>query len=131
MVHEPVKRLAVVGLLVLVSCGGAEPQVQGQGVRGTATIGPTCPVVREGEDCEDRPVQTTLLITESDGDLVARVETVADGSFAHDLAPGSYVITADPDADPPGGLRHGVSVPFDVRAGSYTEVQVSFDSGIR
>ena len=102
------------------------------GVRGTVTSGPTCPVETQPPDpaCAARPVAGAVLVfTDADGAEVARAISDVDGTFAVELAPGVYHLTAEPVE----GLM-GTPEPLDVEveAGQpLTELQVSYDTGIR
>lgn len=101
------------------------------GVRGTVTAGPTCPVEREPPDpaCAERPVGGAVLVFSGpDGTEVGRVTSAADGTFTLELAPGAYRLMAEPVE----GLM-GTPAPMDVtvQAGPPTELQVSYDTGIR
>ena len=101
------------------------------GVHGTVTAGPTCPVEREPPDpaCAERPVAGAVLVfSEPDGTEVARVTSATDGTFTVELAPGAYRLMAGPVE----GLM-GTPAPMDVivEAGPPTELQVSYDTGIR
>ena len=101
------------------------------GVRGMVTAGPTCPVEREPPDpgCAERPVAGAVLVFTDPGGLeVARVTSAADGTFTVELPPGAYHVSAEP-VD---GLM-GTPGPIDVQveAGQQTELQVSYDTGIR
>jgi hypothetical protein len=103
----------------------------GTGVRGTVTAGPTCPVEREPPDpaCAERPVAGAVLVfTDTGGLEVARVTSAADGTFTVELSPGAYHVSAEPVE----GLM-GTPGPMDVEveAGQPTELQVSYDTGIR
>jgi hypothetical protein len=51
------------------------------------------------------------------------------GRFAIDLAPGTYVLIALTGSD--GGPPSAVPKTVEVRAGSYTEVTLEVDTGIR
>lgn len=100
-------------------------------MRGTVTAGPTCPVEREPPDpaCAERPVAGAVLVfTDPGGREVTRVTSAADGSFAVELAAGAYHVRAEPVE----GLM-GTPGPMDVEveAGQSTELQVSYDTGIR
>ena len=95
------------------------------------TAGPTCPVEREPPDpaCAERPVAGAVLVfTDAGGLEVARVTSAADGTFTVELAPGAYHVSAEPVE----GLM-GTPGPMDVEveAGQMTELQVSYDTGIR
>jgi hypothetical protein len=102
------------------------------GVRGIVTAGPTCPVVTDPPNpaCADRPVAGAVLVfTDASGAEVARVTSAADGTFAVELAPGAYRLTAAP-VD---GLM-GTPEPMDVGVEAdqpMTELTVSYDTGIR
>ena len=104
----------------------------GTGVRGTVTAGPTCPVVTEPPTpgCEERPVAGAVLVfTTPAGVEVARATSAADGTFSVELAPGAYRLTAEPVE----GLM-GTPAPMEIEVEpgvSMTELQVSYDTGIR
>jgi hypothetical protein len=101
-------------------------------VHGVVTAGPTCPVVRDPPDpaCADRPLAGAVLVFgDASGAEVARVTSELDGTFAVELAPGSYRLTAEPVK----GMM-GTPAPMDigVEAGQPNgELTVSYDTGIR
>lgn len=99
------------------------------GVRGTAVVGPSCPVQRmpPTPGCADKPYAATFAIETPAGVRIATVSSRVDGSFSARLPPGSYVIRLQSAAVMP-------SMPpqtFSVRANSYTSVKLSLDSGMR
>lgn len=102
------------------------------GVRGTVSAGPTCPVERDPPDpaCAARPVAGAVLVfTDVNGVEVARATSAADGTFMLELAPGAYRLVAEPVE----GLM-GTPEPMDlevVAGGPLTELQLSYDTGIR
>ena len=99
------------------------------GVRGTVTIGPTCPVERMPPDpaCADKPYAGTFVITNASGAIVATFSSGADGSYSAALSPGAYVIS----------LQKGNAMPsmapqsFTVLTDAFTQLNLSLDSGIR
>ena len=100
------------------------------GIRGTVLLGPTCPVMKDPPDpqCADRPFATDLVIATPDGSrTITTFRSDAAGSFKVALQPGSYIIR--------GNISHTMPTcdtdTFVVKAGTYTEVAVSCDSGIR
>jgi hypothetical protein len=99
------------------------------GIEGQATIGPMCPVMKEGQECPDQPYQTWLIILDSQGQQVARIETDSEGKFRLNLPPGEYLIHPEIPADRP--LPTAADVPVTVLAGQFTAVKIEFDSGIR
>jgi len=99
------------------------------GIRGVATAGPTCPVVRPNDPaCADRPVAgVTVHVLDATGLEVATLQTDAAGSFTVALPPGQYRVQADAVA----GLM-GTAAPVDVTVtASLALVQLAFDTGIR
>jgi len=101
------------------------------GVSGMVTAGPTCPVVTNppNPNCAERPVAgAELVILDPDGNEVARTSAGEDGTFNIELAPGSYRIVPQP-VD--GLMGTAAPVDFVVDAGEPTELQISYDTGIR
>ena len=127
-----IRRLAVVGLVatLLAACGPSSASVPpGTGIHGTVTLGPTCPVEKVGEPPCVTPYAATLVITSAEDDsVVARVSSGPDGAFSVDVPPGDYVINPEPGSN---GLPFGQPVDVTVEAGAYTEIEVSYDTGIR
>ena len=109
-----------------------DPLPDATGVRGTVSAGPTCPAERDPPDpaCAPRLVAgAVLVITDAAGTEVGRATSAEDGTFSIDLGPGTYRLTAQPFE----GLM-GTPEPMDfaVEAGGpMTELQVSYDTGIR
>jgi hypothetical protein len=119
------------GTIALVDDTG-EALPNGSGVSGRVTAGPTCPVVTNPPDpaCGERPVAgAVLLISDRKGTEVGRVTAGQDGSFTFLLAPGAYRLVPQPVE---GLMGTAAPIDFDVKAGQpMTEVQVSYDTGIR
>jgi len=106
----------------------AEPTPAGsQGIEGRATLGPTCPVARAEDPCPDKPHQATVDVLDSSGELVTRFQTRADGTFKVVLPPGNYVLQGVSKGPLPRAPRLDVTV----QSGRFTQVTLSFDSGIR
>jgi hypothetical protein len=99
------------------------------GIRGTATAGPVCPVMRPGDtNCADRPVAGALVhVLDATGTEVATLETDAAGAFAVTLPPGRYRVVPDPV---PGLMGTAQAVDVTVGAGQVV-VQLTYDTGIR
>ena len=96
------------------------------GMTGTVLAGPACPgPARIGSPCPDRPVAMQLTFLR-DGSQVAMATSTPDGRFKVDLAPGRYTIRGAK-----GGLPAVREVTVDVPAGTYIDVQISADTGIR
>lgn len=101
------------------------------GIGGTATAGPVCPVEKNPPDpaCAPRPVAGAVVIfRDASGAEVARATTGADGTFFADLAPGGYIV----EAQPVKGLM-GTAGPQSVTVndGVASTIQLGYDTGIR
>lgn len=131
------RRLGAVLLVLLIatllgSCGDEPAAGEGtSGIAGRAVLGPTCPVEREDTPCPDQPYAgARLRITEREtGDVAATVTADEQGRFRVPLAPGEYVIDAEPTEGRP--LPFAKPVDVTVRPDEYTDVTVAFDTGIR
>ena len=114
--------------LALTACGTPAAQ-PGTGIQGIVQVGPTCPVERLNSPCPPHPLAATIVVRNRNGAEVTRFHSGADGRFKVDLAPGTYTLL---------GLTVGSSflprpIPTSVTVtrGTYTSVNVEYDSGIR
>jgi hypothetical protein len=98
------------------------------GLEGLVTVGPQCPVVREGESCPDLPYAATLELRQA-GKLIVQFDSDAQGKFRVAVPPGSYFL--EPQA--PGGRALPAAEPqaVTVLEGKFSSVVVLYDSGIR
>ena len=113
---------------ILGACGPNEIPPD-TGVRGSVLIGPTCPVVRVGTECPDRPFQSVLKVNQTDGRVVAQAESDDAGRFQIALPPGDYIL--EPASPNPGAPPYAPPLPFTVTQGVWTTLTVQYDSGIR
>jgi len=120
---------------VFAACGpeggpiGASPSsVLDSGVEGIVLLGPTCPVQAADASPCLTPYAAQLAIVDANGNAVGSVTAGSDGHFRVPLAAGEYVL--QPKSDP-SGYPSGAAVPFSVVAGSFTDVEVDYDTGIR
>jgi hypothetical protein len=126
------RRLSILLLLVLsatLACGDGAAGDGTSGIEGRVTIGPQCPVMQEGSPCPDVPYVATVRVLR-DGATVATGRSGQDGSFRISVAPGEYVVDAVP-LEENGIAMVRVQPRVVVTAGGYTQVDLSFDSGIR
>jgi hypothetical protein len=122
--------LIVLAAVALVACGNEDPtKDSGSGIRGTVVIGPTCPVQVAESPCADAPYEATISVT-SGVEVVATGESSSDGTFRISVPPGTYTVAAVPrngdaiaHAEPVAGVV--------VTTGSFSNVAISFDSGVR
>jgi hypothetical protein len=102
-----------------------QPAQGGSGVEGT-TVTTRCPVVTD-TGCPKYPLTTHVIVTNSAGP-VAAVDTGADGRFRIALAPGVYTIKATAR---PTGITRPATTTVTVVAGSFANLTLDLDSGIR
>lgn len=124
--------LALFVVLGVVACTAA-PGTLTYPIAGHAVAGPTCPVEPASPvpgQCAARPVAGAILvITNSGGHEVARVTTMADGSWSTALQAGTYTLTAQPVAGLLGTARPMAII---VAAGpAPSAIQIEYDTGIR
>jgi len=129
---RPVRPAPVTALLlglVLAACANGPTASQGrQGIRGVVVAGPQCPVESTTSPCPPEPLPGTEVEVTSGGDLVAKATTDEHGAFVVPLDPGTYTVRAAPGQN---GFLSSRPVPFEVRAGTFTNVTVPVDTGIR
>jgi hypothetical protein len=114
---------------LLLSFSGCDRSVPpGTGIRGVVELGPTCPVESLTSPCPDRPFQGDVVATASDGSTT-EVSTDAQGRFTMDLRGGTYVVVAVVANG--GGPPTAVPQTVEVRTGSYAQVTLEVDTGIR
>jgi hypothetical protein len=114
----------VMAVLLLVSsaCSGEPGRIEG-----TVTAGPTCPVEREGEPCEDRPVSgASVIVSDEDGKDVAEATTDQDGRFSITIKPGTWNVTARTEK-----AMSCDGQLVEVTEADDAEVDISCDTGIR
>lgn len=100
------------------------------GIQGIVTIGPTCPVEKLPPDpnCADKPYKANLEVSTKDGKLVKRFSSGDDGKFKVSLLTGEYVVKNDSSSSI---LPRMAPMNVIIKSGQFTEVNISFDSGIR
>lgn len=123
-----IRKIALVCLVLLLgACSPASPTPVDSGIQGQVTIGPTCPVVREGLDCADKPYQASFTVLTPAGDKVTQFQTDANGAFKIALAPGDYIL----HPESANVMPYAAEQTFVVLAGQFTQLSVTYDSGIR
>lgn len=110
--------------MLVVGCGSGPGRAVASGVAGRVLSAPSCPVTRDADPCPDRPVPGAVV-------MVARRRTVADadGRFRLAVPAGRHLLAVR--APHAAAYPAPASVPVSVRAGRYTRVRVTLDSGIR
>jgi hypothetical protein len=102
----------------------------GSGVRGTVSLGPTCPVMRDPPDpqCADRGYATTIVVRRTGStSTFATGKSDASGAFTFSLPPGSYTLSAGSGTM----LPRCSPVEVTVSSTEYVTTTISCDTGIR
>jgi hypothetical protein len=121
--------LAGVLLLLAMACSENEQQ-PASGIEGSVTIKPVCPEAQDLEPCENEPYETTLVIKEMESrDVVATIQTAADGTFRVSLPPGEYLV--EPQEPESFVAPFADAQIVAVREGEFKAIEVVYDSGIR
>jgi hypothetical protein len=119
-----VSLVGMIAIAVVTTAGACN-----SGIQGTVTLGPTCPVERPGMTCYKPYAGTIDIFNESDR-LVKTVHSSADGKLRVSLKPGTYTLKPQP-RDPARPYPIGKPVSVTVKPGSYTSVNIEYDTGIR
>jgi hypothetical protein len=80
---------------LVLTFAGAAASGQVSGLHGVVMRGPTKPVCREGDPCEE-PARGILLRFTRAGSVVARVRTSENGTYRVRLRPGTYGVSTLP-----------------------------------
>jgi hypothetical protein len=123
-------------MIVLSGCSafaGPSPTptpVPNSGIDGQVLIGPQCPVERPGDpNCADKPYQATVIVENADGSHeITRFTSGADGRFRVALEPATYLLNPQSKTSP---FPRGVPQIVTVEAGRYSQITISYDTGIR
>jgi hypothetical protein len=97
------------------------------GIMGQVRIGPTCPVVQADSPCPDRPFQATITVLDHNRNQVTQVQSDAQGKFRVAVPPGDYVLVPEQ----PDRVTRADEQTVTVVSGQFTQVTITYDSGIR
>jgi len=120
--------LLIIATLAVAACG-SQPAQPGTGIQGMVQVSPTCPVERINSPCPPRPLAATVVVRDGTGAEVARFHSGGDGRFKVDLRPGTYSLVGLTIGST--SLPRPIPTSATVSQGSYTSVNIEYDSGIR
>jgi hypothetical protein len=122
---------SLVCLALVSGCGArAATAPADSGVQGQTVVDGDCPVLRADSPCPDRPQPAKITVTRSGSpEVVTSVQTDEQGRFRVPLTPGNYVLHAVNTAN--AMLPRAPVTPVTVDPGSFRQVRIRFDSGIR
>ena len=101
-------------------------------VSGKVSIGPICPVEREGMPClvppEDYTSREVILYATDGITIMKRMNFLPDGTYSFQVQPGTYVLNISKQ-----GIDHSSELPktITLKSGETIEVNFSIDTGIR
>jgi hypothetical protein len=121
-----IHRISVLFVVLLTACLPT-PEPLDSGIEGIVTIGPMCPAMQEDAPCPDLPYQATMTVLTTSGKILFEFQTDEGGRFQVGLAPGEYVLHPEPRDS----ISFAADIPFTVKEGQFTKLEISYDSGIR
>lgn len=120
---------AVIVVGVAGALGSCATVPQRSGIRGHTNVDGGCPVIIESTSCRDIPLPARISIKDSRGTTVAETSSNDQGEFRMDLPPGPYEVRAVNLTGAP--LPSALPEHVVVGTGTFTDVIVTFDSGVR
>ena len=99
------------------------------GIEGQVTQGPMCPgpVAIGDSKCQDQPYQANISILDENNKPITSFQTDVSGIFKIPLNPGTYIL--HPESKKP--LPHAADQSVVVEAGQFTQVTITYDTGMR
>jgi hypothetical protein len=98
----------------------------GGGIEGQVILRPLSPIERPGM-VNYRPYQATVTVLDQKGQIVTQFQSGVDGRFRVNLEPGTYVLRPESARSLPRAPTQTVTVSVS----KFTQVQITYDSGIR
>jgi hypothetical protein len=122
-------RYFLLAALLVVLTVGCSPRIpENTGMAGYVLIGPVCPVEQLNKPCPDKPYQATLSVLDANNRrTIVKFQTDANGYFHQALGPGTYIL----HPESPGVMPVAPEQTFSVLSGQFTQLTVTYDSGIR
>gem|GEM_PF-1053125 len=127
--YTGVRLFELIVILLMASAGVAGAGRCDSGIAGSVSLGPLCPAERPGMVCS-RPLESTIDVLASDGKRVATAHSAKDGTFKVCLPPGKFTLVPERIKNDTFWPRP-IAQEADVAAGRFTQVNVSYDTGIR
>ena len=120
--------LTLIAICILSGCISKKDEKINSGIYGIVTTGPINPVEKEGE-LNYKPYQATIIIKNNDNLAeIERFTSNIDGTFKVYLKPGKYILEPLKSNEP---FPVGRPIEVEVKPNQFTEVNISFDTGIR
>ncbi|MDP9696657.1 UNVERIFIED_ORG: hypothetical protein J2X79_004240 [Arthrobacter globiformis] len=110
----------------MLSCS---PGPANAGIKGHVTVDAGCPEIIESTPCAQVPLPARITIRDGSGTTVREATSNDKGEFQLELPAGTYQLHAANLTGAP--MPSAPPQEVVIKAGSYTEVKVAFDSGVR
>ena len=120
--------IVLVSLGFLISCVNKPEKIPNSGIYGIITMGPITQVEKVGE-INYKPYKTDMIVKSENGlNQVTKFSSGDDGVFKVYLKPGSYTLEQQKTSSPFPILK---PIKVEIKENQFTEVNISFDTGIR
>jgi len=120
--------IVLVSLGFLISCVNKPEKILNSGIYVIITIGPITPVEKVGE-INYKPYKTDMIVKSENGlNQVTKFSSCDDGVFKVYLKQGSYTLEQQKTSSPFPILK---PIKVEIKENQFTEVNISFDTGIR
>ena len=120
--------LTLIAICILSGCISKKDEKINSGIYGIVTIGPINPVEKEGE-LNYKPYQATIIIKNNDNFAeIERFTSNINGTFKVYLKPGKYILEPLKSNEPYPIVS---PVEVEVKPNQFSEVNISYDTGIR
>lgn len=120
--------LVLISLGFSISCTNKTEKILNSGIYGIITIGPITPVEKVGE-INYNPYKTTIVVKSENGlEEITEFSSSEDGSFKVYLELGIYILEQQKSSNPFPILK---PIKVEVEENQFSEVNISFDTGIR
>ena len=131
------QRVSLLFLLIVAACSNSPTAPTDQvavfgRLAGVVTIGPNCPVEREGQPCPTPPsaytLRKVLVYNEQRTQLLHIVDIDTQGLYSINLAPAKYLVDLQHL-----GIDRSADVPkvVEIHASSVTSLNIAIDTGLR
>jgi hypothetical protein len=99
------------------------------GVQGSTVVDQGCPALATASQCPQRAIRAWLIVLDSDGREVTRVDTGDTGQFRIALSAGDYIVQGQNLTRGPLPIASPVQATVSRRG--WTSIVIHFDSGVR
>ncbi|MDQ0824558.1 hypothetical protein QFZ60_000731 [Arthrobacter sp. B2I5] len=120
--------VVIAGCLAGTAVSCATPPSK-SGINGHVTVDAGCPETMDSTPCPDIPLPAHITVKDRSGTTVGEATSNDQGEFRLELQAGTYELQAANLSGAP--MPSAPSQDVVIKEGSFTEVRVAFDSGVR